>query len=48
MLTGRNMIGMETFTTIPPKVCKTCGKTFCIANQKYVYKDRQTAHGDGV
>lgn len=38
MLTGRNMIGTETFTTIPPKVCKTCGKTFCIANQKYVYK----------
>lgn len=38
MLTGRNMIGTETFTTIPPKVCKTCGKTFCIANRKYAYK----------
>lgn len=38
MLTGRNMIGTETFTTIPPKVCKTCGKTFCIASRKYAYK----------
>ncbi len=38
MLTGRNIIGAAAYQTISPKVCKTCGKTFPIANMQYAYK----------
>lgn len=38
MLTGRNMIGAPAYQAMPPKVCKTCGKTFPVASLRYVYK----------
>ena len=38
MLTGRNMIGATAYQIIPPKVCRTCGKTFPVVNMQYAYK----------
>lgn len=38
MLTGRSIFNATACQQTPPKVCKTCGKTFPVASLRYAYK----------
>lgn len=38
MLTGRSVFSTTAYQQMPPKVCKTCGKTFPVASLRYAYK----------
>lgn len=38
MLTGKSIFNATAYQQMPPKVCKTCGKTFPVASLRYAYK----------